>query len=237
MFEFIKKIKEEKVEKEKVKKENSFSKAKTLFDVKTSSRGDFNYFLENFNDKSLIMLIIGKRGGGKTALGMKFVEIGKILDKKSYVVGFENSKVPKWVKKASNLEDVPNNSLVLVDEAGISFSARESMKKGNKEMANLLSIARHKNLSLIFITQNSAMLDLNVLRLADVLLFKEPSLLQSRFERKNLQDMFQKVGENFKDLDNRKNYSYVISDDFEGLVWNELPDFWNESISKSFSKK
>jgi len=237
MFEFIKKIKEEKVEKEKVKKENSFSKAKTLFDVKTSSRGDFNYFLENFNDKSLIMLIIGKRGGGKTALGMKFVEIGKILDKKSYVVGFENSKVPKWVKKASNLEDVPNNSLVLVDEAGISFSARESMKKGNKEMANLLSIARHKNLSLIFITQNSAMLDLNVLRLADVLLFKEPSLLQSRFERKNLQDMFQKVGENFKDLDNRKNYSYVISDDFEGLVWNELPDFWNESSSKSFSKK
>jgi len=84
---------------------------------------------------------------------------------------------------------------------------------------------------------NSAMLDLNVLRLADVLLFKEPSLLQSRFERKNLQDMFQKVGENFKDLDNRKNYSYVISDDFEGMVWNELPDFWNESISKSFSKK
>ena len=78
---------------------------------------------------------------------------------------------------------------------------------------------------------------LNVLRLADVLLFKEPSLLQSRFERKNLQDMFQKVGENFKDLDNRKNYSYVISDDFEGLVWNELPDFWNESSSKSFSKK
>ena len=113
-----------------------------------------DYFLENFRDKSLVMLIIGKRGGGKTALGMKFVEIGKILDKKSYVIGFENSKTPKWVRKVNNLEDVPNNSLVLVDEAGISFSARESMKKANKEMANLLSIARHKNLSLIFITQN-----------------------------------------------------------------------------------
>ena len=84
---------------------------------------------------------------------------------------------------------------------------------------------------------NSAMLDLNVLRLADVLLFKEPSLLQSRFERKNLQDMFQKVGESFKDLENKKNYSYVISDDFEGVVHSELPEFWNESISKSFSKR
>lgn len=84
---------------------------------------------------------------------------------------------------------------------------------------------------------NSAMLDLNVLRLADVLLFKEPSLLQNRFERKSLQDMFDKVGENFKGLKDKKNYFYVISDDFEGLVKTSLPDFWNESISKSFSKK
>jgi hypothetical protein len=237
MFKFVKKIKEEKVKKETLKREDSFSRVKTSFEVKDSINGDFNYFLENFRDKSLVMLIIGRRGGGKTALGMKFVEVGKILNKRSYVIGFENSKVPKWVKKANDLEEVPNNSLVLVDEAGISFSARDSMKKGNKEMANLLAIARHKNLSLIFITQNSAMLDLNVLRLADVLLFKEPSLLQSRFERKNLQDMFQKVGENFKDLDNRKNYSYVISDDFEGMIYSSLPGFWNESISKSFSKK
>ena len=177
MFKFVKKIKEEKVKKETLKREDSFSRVKTSFEVKDSINGDFNYFLENFRDKSLVMLIIGRRGGGKTALGMKFVEVGKILNKRSYVIGFENSKVPKWVKKANDLEEVPNNSLVLVDEAGISFSARDSMKKGNKEMANLLAIARHKNLSLIFITQNSAMLDLNVLRLADVLLFKEPSLL------------------------------------------------------------
>ena len=37
------------------------------------------------------------------------------------------------------------------------------------------------------------MIDVNVLRLADTLLFKEPSLLQSRFERKALKDMFEKV--------------------------------------------
>jgi hypothetical protein len=154
MFKFVEKLKEEKVKKETLKKEDKFSRVQGLFNVKDSFNGDFDYFLENFRDKSLVMLIIGKRGGGKTALGMKFVEIGKILDKKSYVIGFENSKTPKWVRKVNNLEDVPNNSLVLVDEAGISFSARESMKKANKEMANLLSIARHKNLSLIFITQN-----------------------------------------------------------------------------------
>ncbi len=237
MFEFVKKIKEEKAEKERVSRESKFSSAKSLFDVKKDVEGNFDGFLENFRDSSLIMIITGRRGGGKTALGMKFVELGKVFKKKIYVIGFDSSKVPRFVKKAEDLDSVANGSLVLVDEAGISFSARSSMKKSNKRMGELLSIARHKNLSLIFITQNSAMLDLNVLRLADVLLFKEPSLLQNRFERKSLQDLFDKVGANFKDVPDKKNHFYAISDDFEGLVWNDLPGFWNESISKSFSKK
>ena len=84
---------------------------------------------------------------------------------------------------------------------------------------------------------NSAMLDLNVLRLADVLLFKEPSLLQTRFERRGLQDMFNKVSSSFSDLENKKEHFYIISDDFEGLVKSGLPQFWNESISKAFRKK
>jgi len=154
MFEFIKKIKEEKEEKERVTKKERVSKAKKLFDVKKEVEGNFDSLLESMKDSSLIMIITGRRGGGKTALGMKFVEFGNIFKKKIYVIGFDNSKVPRYVKKAEKLDDVANGSLVLVDEAGISFSARESMKKANKEMANLLSIARHKNLSLIFITQN-----------------------------------------------------------------------------------
>ena len=81
------------------------------------------------------------------------------------------------------------------------------------------------------------MLDLNVLRLCDILLFKEPSLLQTRFERKGLQDIFIKVGSAFSEIESKKEHFYIISDDFEGLVKSGLPQFWNESISKSFSKK
>jgi len=154
MFDFIKKIKREKEEKEKENSKHRLTKAKSLFTVKKRFAGEFDSLLENFRDNSLIMLITGRRGGGKTALGMKFVELGNILKKKIYVVGFENSKTPGWVKKAENLDEVPNGSLVLVDEAGISFSARSAMKKENKKMGDLLSIARHKNLSLIFITQS-----------------------------------------------------------------------------------
>ena len=234
MFKFIKKYKVKKEEKKRVKKEKIFENAKTHFNIHKTVNGNFHSLVENFRDNSLIMLILGRRGAGKTALGMKFVEIGRMFNKIPYVIGFENSRIPKWIKKANHLSDIPNNSLVLIDEAGISFSSKDSMKKANKNLTNLLSIARHKNLSLIFITQSSAMLELNVLRLCDVLLFKEPSLLQSRFERRGLQDLFIKVSENFKDLDQKKDHSYVISDDFEGLINSKLPDFWNESISKSF---
>ncbi|MBS3172425.1 hypothetical protein J4438_02510 [Candidatus Woesearchaeota archaeon] len=237
MFNFLKKYKEKKEMKEKVERTSKLNKIKEFFEVGKKPRGKFEDFISDFRDHSLIMLIIGKRGSGKTALGMRFIEIANMFKKKIYIMGFDNSKTPTWMKKTTSIEEIPNDSVVLVDEAGISFSARSSMKKANKELSSLLSIARHKNLSLIFITQSSAMLDVNVLRLADILLFKEPSLLQSKFERKGLQDMFNKVGKSFDKLEGKKEYFYIISDDFEGLVKTSLPSFWNESISKSFSKK
>ena len=237
MFKFIKEYKQNKEVKKKKERVQRTKLAHELFIPIQQERGEFLDFIKDFRDNSLIMLIIGRRGAGKTALGMKFVEAGYHLKKKSYVIGFKNSKVPRWVKKVNEINEIPNNSLVLIDEAGISYSARSSMKKANKDLAELLAIARHKNLSLIFITQSSAMLDVNVLRLSDILLFKEPSLLQTRFERKGLQDLFNKVKVAYDDLEKKKEHFYIISDDFEGLVQTGLPDFWNESISKSFRKK
>ncbi len=237
MFKFIKRYKAKKEEKKRITMQDRFNSALANFEVLKAERGEFHEFVKHFRDHSLIMLIIGRRGAGKTALGMKLVETAAILGKRIYVIGFSNSKVPSWVKKVESISEIPNNSLVLIDEAGISYSSRSSMKQSNKELAELLAIARHKNLSLIFITQNSAMLDLNVLRLCDILLFKEPSLLQTKFERKALQDMFVKVKDSFSNLESKKEPFYVISDDFEGLVKSGLPEFWNESISKSFRKR
>ena len=237
MFNPLKKYKKQKEIKQKITQQDRFNSALSNFKVNQLVNGNFEKFMKQFRDHSLIMLIIGRRGAGKTALGMKFVETAAILNKNIFVIGFNNSKIPYWVQNVNDISEIPNNSLVLIDEAGISFSSRSSMKKSNKDLADLLAIARHKNLSLIFITQNSAMLDLNVLRLCDILLFKEPSLLQTRFERKALQDMFGKVGDSFSKIEEKKAHSYIISDDFEGLIKSGLPEFWNESISKSFRKK
>ena len=84
---------------------------------------------------------------------------------------------------------------------------------------------------------NSAMIDLNVLRLADVVLLKEPSLLQAKFERKAIKEMYEKVKVKFEAVEDRNRYAYIWSDEFEGLVSYGLPEFWSEGISKSFAKQ
>lgn len=207
------------------------------FDVINSKAGKYDYFYKQLLRKSLIMLITGKRGSGKTSLGMKFLELfTKLTKKKCYAVGFSKSKIPRWIKKVEDTEKIKNNSVALLDEGALLFSSREAMKQPNKIISKIMAIARHKNLTLILIAQNSAMIDLNVLRLADVILLKEPSLLQTKFERKAIKEMYEKVIPLFKDIKEteKKKYVYLWSDEFEGLLRYDLPEFWNESISKGF---
>jgi hypothetical protein len=205
------------------------------FNVIKSDIGNYDLFYKKVIRGSLIILIVGKRGSGKTSLGMKFLEIfHSVTKRKCYALGFEKTKLPFWIKKAVDVDGIPNNSIALFDEGAIMFSARESMKNINKELSKVMAIARHKNLTLILITQNSAMIELNVLRLADTLLLKEPSLLQSRFERKSLVDIFVKVKPEFEKLKDKNSHVYVWDDEFQGMLRYDLPEFWTEKISTSF---
>jgi len=205
------------------------------FHMVKSEKGNYKEFYRKLKNDSLIILIIGKRGSGKTSLGMKFLEFfHKTAKRRCYTLGYEKTRFPWWIKKVSSLDKIPNNSIALFDEGAILFSARDSMKNINKELSKIMTIARHKNLTLILITQNSAMIDLNVLRLADTLLLKEPSLLQSKFERKVLRDIYETIIPTFTELKEKKSHYYVWDDEFQGLVNYSLPDFWSEKISKSF---
>jgi archaellum biogenesis ATPase FlaH len=214
--------------KKREEKEIDFKLAKKI-------SGNFDDFKKRLKSSSLIILITGKRGSGKTALGFKFLDVlsGK---RNAYYLG--EGDLPRFIKKVKDVKDVKNDSILLVDEAAISYSSRDSMKGANKVLSDIMAISRHKNLSLIIITQNSAMVDLNIIRLADTLIFKEPSLLQSRFERKSVLDLFKKAETQFKGINqkDRKSNFYVIDDEFEGMLSFILPEFWSDKISKSFSK-
>ena len=211
------------------------------FAVLENISGGFSVWEEKITDaESRIGIIIGARGTGKTAFGIKLFENIYALSmdskkpKNMFAMGFLEEEMPNWIKVVDDVKEIKNNSYVLIDEGGVLFNARDSMSKANKFLSELILIARHKNLNIIFISQNSANLDVNILRQADYLVLKPSSLLQLDFERKKIKDIYIETKEGFERYKDVKGITYIYSDMFQGFVTNKLPSFWNVNISKSF---
>lgn len=225
--------KEEKEELRKIKNKPSFVGLKELKKIS----GDLNKFESFLENTGKVGIILGARGTGKSALGMRILEnIVAKTNHKSYALGFNPKKLPRWIKPIASLGEIENNSFLLADESGINFSSRSSMSNTNKLLSQLLLISRHKNISIIFITQNSANIEINTLRQADYLLLKKSSLLQIDFERKKIKDIYDNVKNDFKKFSDDKGLTYIYSDIYLGFVSNSLPNFWTEGLSKSFSE-
>jgi len=71
-----------------------------------------------------------------------------------------------------------------------------------KNPTEMLALSRHRNISLIFITQSSGLIDKNILALTDYFIFKETSDLQIEFERIEIKKFFKKAKEKFHFLQN-----------------------------------
>jgi hypothetical protein len=198
--------------------------------------GDYLNWIDHVSrSDSQIGIILGARGSGKTAFGIKFLEnFHARHNKKCFAIGFQKEEMPSWINSVSDIGEIKNNSMVLIDEGGILFNSRSSMSNANKLLSELIMIARHKNISILFISQNSSNLEVNILRQADFLALKPSSLLQKEFERKIIQKIYESSGEHFEKFKEHKGLTHIYSNKFRGFVSNPLPSFWKEGISKSF---
>jgi hypothetical protein len=228
---------EKQSEQHKIKKQRESRKATyQQFKLIQTDSGKYKeyekYLLSN---KSKIGIILGARGTGKTAIGIKILEnIYAKSTSKLYAIGFKEEDMPSWIETINSIEQIKNNSVVLIDEGGVLFSSRKAMTNPNKMLSDLILIARHKNLSILFISQNSSNLDVNILRQADHLILKPTSLLQEDFERKKIKEIYEEAKEDFKKHENEKGLTYIYSEIFRGFISNPLPSFWSMNISKSF---
>src|SRR3990167_9904023 len=68
------------------------------------------------------------------------------------------SLLPEWVKNTNNADNVQDGDVVLMDEGSTKFDQFSFNKERTQRMVDLIKTARHKELSLIFITQNGNML-------------------------------------------------------------------------------
>ena len=221
----------------KIKKKRESIKAKyTPFKIIETISGDYkNWFDKTIDSDSQIGIILGARGSGKTGIGVKMLEnIYSRHKEKCFAIGFKPNEFPSWIKVVLDISELENDSWVLIDEGGILFNSRSSMSNANKLLSQLILVARHKNINILFISQNSSNLDINILRQADFLILKKSSLLQRDFERKIIQKIYLGSKDKFEKYGNDKGLAYIYSEKFMGFVSNALPSFWKEGISKSF---
>jgi len=205
-----------------------------LNDFLTPSQEKIDFFIDLFLDFGT-SIVLGQKGSGKTALAHWIVqEVLKREPNKIIAFVMCNAPLPdiQNIIHITKPEEAPYGALVIVDEAGITHSARRSMKKENVEMSAFLMISRHNDNHVIFLSQHSALADINILRLCDNMIFKRLSYE----ELNNPSDHTNKMMEVIRFLAPQEDKDTLFTD---GIHWFKietgLPYWWSEAISKSFA--
>ena len=77
-----------------------------------------------------------------------------------------------------SFEDLPRGSVAVIDEAYLQFHSRESMAEQGRAISGLVNLSRQRDQTLIFVTQEARQIDRNIASSANVVVFKQPGMLQ-----------------------------------------------------------
>lgn len=211
-----------------------------------------------------VVLLLGARGEGKSALSHRLVEVFEDADRDAYIMGFPRSKehlLPDEINilpATTTQEEWPEDSIVLIHEAHQVLHARRSMDAENLELDQLVTVSRHKNSDIIYDTQQSQRLDKNAVAAVDGICVRWPALMQEDFERRALRPIISDARdalseyvnvhdtgdykyvervENDNGVDLLKKHVYVHADQFRGEFPNKvsLAEHWSEEISRAYS--
>ena len=187
-----------------------------------------------------LVVVLGGRGEGKSAFVYWLVE-GFRYSLTPYVVGFpENKKslLPDWMGIEQKLGDVPPGSIIIVDEAYLSYHSREWQKTENKKICALLNQSRQNNKTIIFIAQQGRQIDIDIVSSADVLVVKNPGMLQPKFDRPEFRGLLKEAQQAFRSIKGDvRRWSYVYSKNTSQarLMENDLPTFWGPELSNVYA--
>lgn len=185
--------------------------------------------------------ILGARGSGKSCLSYYLAEYAhKKYSLPVVVLGLpveKQSLLPESYTIVGSPGDIPPSCIVVIDEGALLFNARRSMNKQNLKMDEVLSLSRQRNQTIIMATHNLRKLDVALVSDLDAICFKQPSFLHSRFERTEIREFTKEADAELKKVDekDRQAATYVISQNFVGIVTNGMPSFWSDELSCGYA--
>ncbi|MGB7002735.1 MAG: hypothetical protein WBE22_12175, partial [Halobacteriota archaeon] len=186
-----------------------------------------------------VIIIAGKRRSGKTAIGFYILEIAPVANKfvlgmPEHIWGYLPEEIKPLPLTADVLEELPVDSIFLIDEASLSFYAKKHRSNLSAIIDAITLKSAQRGQTFIFVSHNLRKLQPNIILESDILLFKEPSLMQVEMERREIISRMKKVKEGFDAIPapERVRFCYMFSDDFTGLTINPLPSFWRVELSE-----
>ena len=196
--------------------------------------------------KTGIILVTGFRGEGKTALAWwmaDYLRKEKGYPKNVIAYGLPPSGLkllPKWAQNGVTTPDKlasAKPSIIVADEAAFTANARRSMSDDSVKLMNLFAICRHKGHLMIFISQTSRQVDIQIVEQSDLLLMKKPSALQVKTGRKELKEQTQMA---FTMLSTKRKskewvYAYDPKTDAGKLLTAAMPKWWTTKLSTMYA--
>ena len=188
------------------------------------------------------VIIIGASGSGKSATAYYLAEeLGKALHIPVYVYGIDPERqfvYPPQIRHVGPGDPLPENAILIIDEAAMAGPARRSMRSENVELANLAYKARHKNLTTIAVTQAGSELDKILVESAEIIVVKKPRPYQAETDRIHLRPLLKEAERAFKDLDpseDPRGFAYIDHQGVREMFPTGLASFWTEGISHIMS--
>lgn len=211
---------------------------KAIPDIEIIKDGEFDMEKwENIITLPCVAFVTGRRGAGKSVLGYKLQEkLSKKYNLTPVIFGFPKEKkhlLPDNIVLIDDINDLPENSFILIVEAAFKFYARQHNLSEHRLMDHVISLSRQKKQILLFDFHYTRKIDVNIVTDSDVWLAKEPGIFHVKLgARAEIKPLYKKIGDEFSQLTgNKQEYTWVYSNNYEGFMKNNLPSFWSEDLS------